>query len=741
MMVMKAIPEEQLEARFFVSDRIDYGQYVLAVKRYLRRIIGLAVFATLLVMIFLTTTTPKYSSKVSLLIEANATNISPLQEIYGFDFTRTEYLETQYGILRSRFIAEKTVAELSLFENPYFNQEYKSESKNPVLNALANTKKTLKNALTITSSKTTERKTEEQILASKISYAATVLMDSMSVDPIRNTQLVDISVETPDPKLSAEIANAVANVYIENHLEIKLQMTEKATEWLNTSLDELLERLVSAVSNLEGFDENNEIVNINGVVGLAAERVQQLSNELLEAQLLLKANKSLYDQINASNASVDSLASLPEVLNHPSMRDITLEQVVALSNVSELQEVYGARHPIMLSAQAELNSINISLEVQVRNLILGISTEYRETERNVAALENELKVAKTELRRLTSIENERKTLEKDVSINQQLYDSFFTRLNEADQIRGFESTNAKVLDEARMATTPSNTKKPLIVVITFIFSFGVGVAVAIVVDAINGGVRTVDDIDRKLGQKVLGVIPTSEHKSEEDLATDHYFEYGNMAFSESFRSMRTKLLMLNDGSVPKTVLVSSGVKGEGKSTVCINLAIALGQLHRVLIIDADLRSPSIAMKFSLPGYQPGLSNVITGTHKLNECIVRDNAANLHILTSGSIPANPQELLSSKRFSSLMEFLKGKFDCIVIDSAPTQALSDAVVVSRQCDSVVYVVEANSTRAKAANDGLSRFIEVGQKVDGIVLNKVDVRKAKQIGEHNRFYNQYA
>jgi len=159
-----------------------------------------------------------------------------------------------------------------------------------------------------------------------------------------------------------------------------------------------------------------------------------------------------------------------------------------------------------------------------------------------------------------------------------------------------------------------------------------------------------------------------------------------------------------------------------------------------LLIDTDLRKPSVGKLFSIPAFQPGLSNVIAGSHSLEECIIRDEQSGVDVLTAGSLPPNPQELLASEVFGELIEKLRQSYDQIVLDSAPTQAVSDAVVVSKHCDSLVYVVRADSTSAKLINNGLLRFIEAGQRVDGVLLNQVDIKKAKKTGEFTGYYDQY-
>ena len=166
----------------------------------------------------------------------------------------------------------------------------------------------------------------------------------------------------------------------------------------------------------------------------------------------------------------------------------------------------------------------------------------------------------------------------------------------------------------------------------------------------------------------------------------------------------------------------------------------MGQLGKVLLIEADLRRPTIASQFGFPGFQPGLANVIAGTHPLDECIVNDVTSGIDIICAGTVPPNPQELLASGAFKALIHNLRDHYDHIVVDTAPTQAVSDAIVVAGVCDTLLYVVKADSTNDKLINTGLARFMQGGKRVDGIVLNQVDITKADKSYDYAGFYDRY-
>jgi capsular exopolysaccharide synthesis family protein len=734
---MNDIKTDNVEVKLLDTEIIDFSQYWSTIRRYMWRILGLAFALTALVTLLVLSITPRFIATTTLLIEAEQANVLSIEEVYGLDSSRKEYFETQYEILRSRQIAKRVVEELGLQEHPLYSAEANLHSAS---SGFASFKSSLSELLPFLPQNETPLLSAEEQAERDLNFTISLVMEMVKIKPLQNTQVVEIAFESESAELAAAIANTFADVYIESYLEAKLDMTSKATSWLNESLQGLRLKLTTAEKSLADFYEREQLVDIDGVVGLASDQLQQLSDQLIEAQVTLQRSKAIYEQVNQTNVSLTDLSSLPEVLNHPSIQSIKRDEVIAQSKVSELREVYGPKHPRMIAAQAELSSIEQSIGRQISRLISGINTEFRSAQSKVQKLTSDVEFAKSEFRKLSSLENQRKALQREVDTNQQLYNSFFTRLKETDQLGGFESANARVLDGALIPNQPAKPKKGLIIVAAFILSVGLGIFLALALEALNAGVRSVDDVERKLGQRMLGIIPWQTHNKRENLALRHFFDKTHHVFSESVRTLRTSLQLLNLDKPSQTILITSSVPKEGKSTVSINLAFAIGQLNRVLLIDTDLRRPTLAKQFDLPGFQPGLANLIAGTHSVEECIVTDADSGIDLLCAGSLPPNPQELLASDQFANLMAGFKAKYEYIIVDSAPTQAVSDSVVVSKHCDSIVYVVRADSTNIKVINMGLSRFLQMGNRVDGVVLNQVDLQKAKKTGEYGGFYDQY-
>jgi capsular exopolysaccharide synthesis family protein len=718
------------------EDIIDLSHYFRVINQSKWRILSLALIVTFLVALIVLSLTPVYKATSSLLIESEETNIVSIEQVYGLDASKKEYFETQYEILKSRYIAEKVVNKLALDSHPVFIEKLEESNTS----AFDGIKSTVKSLLTFLPQKAREPLSEDEQAQLRKELLITLFSENLTISPVPNTQVVKIAYTSESPRLAAEVANAVAEVYIESYLEAKFDMTSKATSWLNDSLAGLRNKLEVSEKKLAEFYQREQLVNLDGVVGLASEELQGLSEQLLQAENRLKQSEIIFEQVQNFNGDPTELASMPAVQNHPSIQNVKEAELKAQSNVSELSKVYGPKHLKMISAQAELTSVKQTLDNQVASLISGITSEYRQAQSQVNRLRVAVASAKDEYRKLTTLESKRRVLQREVDTNQQLYDSFFTRLQETSEVEGFESANARVLDRATLPVEPFKPKKSLILIATLVMSAGFGVFIALVLDFLNSSIRSVEDVERKLGQRMMGLIPWQPHKKKDDLPLREFFDTSNHIFSEAIRTLRTSIQLLDLTGEKKVVMVTSSVPKEGKTTVSINLAFAMGQIGKTLLIDTDLRKPAIAKRFGMPGFQPGIANLVAGTHSLDECLCNDVASNIDVITAGSATPNPQELLMNDNFKKVISDLAEQYEHIIIDTAPIQAVSDAIIVSESADMLFHVVKADATNEKIVSSGLERFMRVGKRIDGVILNQVDVKKTGNGYAYAGYYDKY-
>lgn len=712
------------------SETVDLLHYFRVIQRFKWRILSLAILVTLLTSVIIFSITPQYTSTATLLIQTEKANVVSIEEVYGLESNKSEYFFTQFEILKSQELATRVVDKLNLIGVAEFDPEKKK--KLDIVKKIREVFPFLPQRV--------DNYTDEEKAVRKRREVVDEFISRLDISPIRKTQLVKISFITQSPTLSADIVNTLADVYIESHLESKLLMTEKASSWLNERLTALKDKLDASENILQAYQNKEQLVDIDGVKSIAAKELQQLNSELSTAKQRLEQSAHIYNLMQSQQDDIKSLIALPEVLNHQLIQNVNEAVQTVKTKVSELKGVYGPKHPIMIAAQSELQSVNENLYNQIKVLVSGISNEYQSAQANVDSLENVVKLKGQRFRELSTLDAKQKELKRDVESNEQLYNAFFTRLKETKEVGEFQSANARLVDRALPALLPSKPKKALLISLAFVVSLSFGIVLSFLFEMLNDGIRSVEDIENKLKQRMLGLIPLQKTSRKEGLSLGFFFDSNEHAFGEAIRTIRTSLLLLNMEHEAKVISVTSSVPAEGKTTVSINLSFALGQLERVLLIDADMRRPSIAKTFGFPSYQAGLSNILAGTHTFDECLIKDKQSGIDVICAGTLPPNPQELLASGAFSQLIKAVKGKYDRIVIDTPPTQAVSDAILLSQQSDSLLYVVKADSTREKMIKSGLGRLIAGGIRIDGIVLNQVDLKLAAKYGEYTGYYDQY-
>ncbi len=636
------------------ADEIDLRQYWRIVSRYKWGILGLALAVTVLAVLVVLSIKPTYRGTSTLLIEQKQAKVMSIEEVYGLDGSNKEYLQTQFEILKSRELAARVVRDLKLDQHPEFKAQPKAKSSFSL---------DWRQYLPV-GHQQNPAPTAEQLFGAVVDR----FMARISIAPVRNTQLVKINFDSPDPQLAQQVANTMALAYINSQMEARVALTEQAADWLTSRLGALKGNMEAAERKLQDYREQNSLVNTGEVEGVMA-------------------------------------------LNARQLQDLTERQIQAQFKLSELSKRYGPKHPALVQAQSELNEAEAALGVAKGRAMDVSRKEFR-------------------LQELT----------REVQTNRNLYDTFFTRVKEANEAVKLETANARVVDPAVLPSVPVKPRKSLIVALAFVLSVLLGVMLAFLLDYLDHTFKGADDVEARLGVPLLGLLPLGKFKSKVSVAQPMFLAQDQNSFAEAMRTIRTGVVLSGIDNPHKIVVVTSSVPGEGKTTTSLNLALALGQMERVLLVDADMRRPSVAKACGISGGSTGLSNVVAGAVPLEQCIHHLRDGGIDVMPAGLLPPNPLELLSSKRFAELLNELGERYDRVVIDSAPTLAVSDALVLSSLANAVIYVVKSDSTAFHSARTGIQRLQRVQAPITGVVLNQVDFSRSNKAGGYYGYYDYY-
>lgn len=720
------------------NDVIDLLPLIKLVWQKKWRIISLVFVVMLLTSLVVMSIAPTYQASATMQIEQEGSNVVSIEQVYGLDGASNEYLQTQFELLKSRALAESVVKDLNLTSHKEFDP---AQQEPPLIDIKGWLKslnvKSLIPGVTPQDLEAEQPPTEQEILDGVVR----AFMKKISISPIKKSQLVVISVNMTDPIMAAKAANKLGENFINSQLEASMQASITASTWMNSRLEQLKTNLQDSENKLQAFKEAEGLIDVDGIVTVSANELSAINQRLVDARSKRAEAESQYRQVKTIKKNDwKRLSSVPAVLSNPLIQTFKAEEARAKAKVDELSKRYGKRHPAMQAALSDLSAAQASLKSQVAQIVAGIKRQYQIAAANEYSLRKSVKENKEQIKDISKNEFKLRELQREVDSNQAIFDTFMTRLKETSATSDLNTTNARVVDPAVIPNEPIKPKKPLIVILAGLLTGMLAVFLTLLFNALNNTFKTSDEIEQKLNLPVLGILPFVKHSSKDQKIALTFHKNSNKIFTESVRTIRTSVMLSSIDSLHKVVVVTSSVPGEGKSTVSINLADAISQMENTLLIEADMRRPTMSKILGLPPGTPGLANLIAGSNTFEDC-VKSLYGGIDTIVAGVVPPNPLELLASDRFKEIITELSNKYDRIIIDSPPIQAVSDSIVLSTYADSVIYVVKSDDTATQTVVKGVGKLLQNKAPIRGVILNQVDIKKAQKQGiSYEGFYDYY-
>ncbi len=742
---------------------IDILRLLDAILRHKWGILGFAVIVAVAAGLYVSTLTPVYRASASVVLQAEEANVVAVDDVYPLGYRNYDYFATQFELLRSRNVAERVVRRLGLHEQAELSEPAAGApaagtpaagtpaagtpaAGTPATGApVAGEKRPwyrpdLTALLPAREREPPVRLSAEERREALIRSVAAGIASNLRVEPVEFSHIAYLSYESSDPRQAAAVVNAVAEEFIAGNLESRLEGTLQATDWLNERLSTLEANLRRSEEALQDFRDREGLVNVEGVTGLGNDELSVLAQRLEDARRSRIEAQNIKEEVERlGDASVEELMTVPAVMQHELIRSLSREQSLVERKVAELGKRYGPLHPKMIAARSDLNAAAGELAAEVRKVVSGIGREYELALRNEQELQASWNARKSEIQDFNRKEFQLQQLQREVNTNQKLYDIFLTRIRSISETGGFERPHARLVDRAVVPSEPVRPNRARAVAIAFLAGILIGCLIAVLLDLLDNTVKSQQDVEERLGAALLGTVPRMDTDKAGNFR--QFWEQPSGQFAEAFRTVRTGLLLSNLDAPPRVIVVTSTVPGEGKSTTVLNLASAMGQMEKTLVIGADLRRPSLAKKCGLGPDHLGLSHFVSGAAELEACIEYLEDTGFYVMPAGVIPPNPLEMISSRRFTEALAGLRERFDRIIIDSAPVQAVSDALVLASYADSVIYVVRADSTSATQARRGIESLVAANDPLTGVVLNQFDPKRvASYYRGSYRHYGDY-
>ncbi|MEO7030543.1 MAG: polysaccharide biosynthesis tyrosine autokinase [Acidobacteriaceae bacterium] len=571
----------------------------------------------------------------------------------------------------------------------------------------------------------------------------------LRVTAVPKTDIIRISYDSLDPKLSADIVNTVIQAYIDHTLEARGKASERVTKWLSSRLVPLKQEVEASqnqVLDLQkqlgvlGFDSNHNQITIS---------LDDLTRASAAAQIARILAESRYRVL--SSASPDSIESLIDIAPGGGQSGLgALRSQLATDKAAFAQSnaYLGPNNPQAKAARAQIDELQRAIDKEQARLVDQSKQAY------VAALANEkqttaaLEGQKADAYKLRDALVAYTLKQRDYESNRTIYEGLLQRIRTADVQAGLESQEIDIVDEARPPASAMLQPRSSLLTLYSAIGLVFGVILAFILETLDTGLRSVAEIESVTGLASLALIPRAR-KGGGDAASltpaqrnVDVLAHPKSQFAESFRALRTSLLLSTAGHPPITILLTSATPSEGKTTVSTNLACVLAQRGvRVLLIDADLRRPTVHHRFGLNG-RIGLTTVLTGSSTLEEAIQRaPDVPHLDVLASGPVPPFPTEMLGSATMSELLEKLKATYTHIVIDSPPLLSVTDGVVLARESDAVVLIVRHGKSSRQVVRRARDLLLRAGAPLTGIVLNAVDLNSPEYYGYYGYSGYSYA
>ena len=718
------------------QDSLSLADYLRILIRRKWLLIAVALTVLVIAMLQVSTTTPIYSARVKLQVDPEDAKVLPYQEIAqaGVQSRLTYYVWTQAEIIKTRAVALRVVRRLNLAEEPAFTEPTR---RGVMLDLFSGVTGALRGLFSKRSSPKPEGAgPSEESLAGR-------LVGQISVRALRNTRLIGVTCNSPSPKLAAEICNALAEEFIEQHLKSKYDATIRATDFLRKQLDDLKIRVEQSEESLIKYAQAKNIVNLNERETINRKRLADLNDELTRAEAELIVQTARHEAARSATAQ-----AFPETLKDDRIRELEARIADRESELASLSERYGPAWPQVKEVSLQLAEDRRQLERAKSRAIAGASSEYRlalERRERLSAAFNEQRQT---VDRLNEDSIQYRYLKRDTDTNKELYDGLLQRLKEAGVAAGLKSSNIRVADYAVVPGGASSPRKTRSALLGLMVGVVLGIGAVFLAEALDNTIKSTDDVVQQLGLPALGIIPTLTVEGAGEgrprlsflgrsrngqgpegpiLATSGSQALRGRAW-EAYRSLRTSLLLSHSGKPPQIILVTSALPGEGKSTTVANTALAMAHTGgRTVIVDLDMRKPSLGKTFGAES-GGGMSTYLSGNSDLSSQIQKTGLANLYLLTAGPPAPNPPELLGSRRMAKGLELLREYFTHIVIDSPPALELSDALVLASQVDGVIVVARGGKTPRQALRKTTDQLLGLGAQILGVLINDVDVRRSE-------------
>lgn len=692
------------------DDEIDLRALWQVLLKRKRTVLGVLAAVFVVVVVATLLMTPIFRATSVLQIERDSAKVVQVEGLTPVEAPGDkDFYQTQYELLKSRALAQRVVGQLNLADSAVFER---MNRPSPLRAAVSTVLGMLPRRATA------QPLGEDAALAAAERGRVSAFLNFLTIEPVRNSRLVKINYDSPDPVFSAQVVNALSEAFIAANLERRFDASSYAKTYLEERLQQMRQRLEDAESQLVQFARAEGIVAIDDRESLVGSNLSDLNQALSKLQDQRARAEAKWRQTSATSGT-----ALPDVLASELIQDLRAKRAEVAAEYQDKLRVFKPGYPLLSQLSGQIAELDRQIENEIANVKSAIANEYQTAVAQERLLRTELDSLRDQALDLQQRSVRYNILKREVDTSRELYEGLLQRYREIGIAGGVGTNNISIVDHAEIPNDPFKPNLQLNLALGLLLGLFGGVALAFLLEYLDDSIKSPEDVENALGLPVVGVIPRLRNTTPEQALAEP-----RSAFAEAYRSLRTALQFSTEQGVPKSLLVTSSVPTEGKSTTASALARNFAQLgQRVLLIDADLRNPSLHKLLNADN-GVGLSSYLAGAAKANE-IVRSLAElpQLHIITSGPLPPNPAELLAGPRLLAFLGMAAERYDQIILDGPPVMGLADAPIVASVAAGTLLVIETGSTRKGQVKDAAKRLLASRARVIGALLTKHHDRHA--------------
>jgi polysaccharide biosynthesis transport protein len=680
-------------------------------------ILSAAIIVTIISTLNTLLQTPIYRATTTIQIERNAARVVDYKDgtsnSDGYSYDEREFLATQYELLRSKALAERVMEVLALDLEK--KKTAKADGEAPKEDAESDD---FLGRIMTTLRKRREPSVKDAQFLDRESVIGS-LRGSVSIEPVRNARLVRINTDGSDPNLAARVANTWAQTYISTNLERRFEASSYAKTFLEQQLAKTKEKLEQSELQLNQYTRQKQIVNVDdNKTNLTAQSLQEFAGALAKAEQERIRAEATFEEVKRN------LPNSKELLDSKTLSVFRERKAQLEAEYQDQLKIYKPGFPKMQQLQSQIDDVEKKIQSETVAIKASLEGSARATFEAARTQETQLRArADTAKRNVLDQQDQGiryNILKREVDTNREIYNGLLQRLKEVGIAGGVGTNNVSIVDKADVPLFPYKPDIPRNALIGLLLGLMAGLALAFLLEYLDDSIKFPDEVERFTGLALLGVIPmvnTSRASPREQIAKDP-----RSSLAEAYRSLRTALQFSTSRGAPRTLVITSCTKSEGKSTSAFSTALAMSQLgKRVLLVDADMRNPTVHRMFG-GDHSSGLSNMLSSEVDPIAVTRTTEFPNLFYISAGPLPPNPAELLSGNQLQKLLSPSFTAFDHIVIDAPPIMGIADAIILCKQVEATLFVIESSSTRKTSIRNALKRLHQAGAHPLGAVLTKL-------------------